>query len=709
MHIRMSFRTRIIALALLAAMEVASSVVAGAENRSDQGHPMHIEKLLAPVQVVGDLVCRAPDGIKFKAGKDDTWRLKGTLPGKSCTVILRPEEGAWDISEFSYFRIDLVNTGSGLVWIRGRLDNAGAEDWVDSTPSAAFIMPGERATLGFAYSRSGEANDAPAIFDNQNGKPNGHRTHWKAFYPEKVKACRLVIQSTSSKLSLEQITVGMAQPYGAEANAKLLELPYLDRFGQVRLLDWPGKLHTEKEFALRREAEKKKYAIDPGPATFSPYGGWADGPKLEATGFFRTEKRKGKWWLVDPDGRLFFSHGANSIGFGQRTPVMGRKALFEWLPEENDPLMEGVLEESRVYFMKANLAHTFGAGWKDPACERVHRRMRHWGMNTLGAWSDADLVKDQKTPYTAILHVGHDYSALGHGISDPFSEGFRNNLNRGLGKILGPEGKDPWCIGVFIDNEIAWTEKYVHKTFAADPKQPARRAAMGWLKEKYGRIGKLNAAWKTDYPSWDGIGTLPEDQKTPGFEEDLLALRGLIAGQYYKTCRDAMREILPDHLYLGSRMHNAPPEVLNEAVNYVDVLSLNSYEPLSGSKVPSGVDKPCLDTEFHFAAPDRGVPGVGMMPVGDQVQRSRSYVAYVVGGLLHPNMVGTHWFAYADQSAAGRPGENHQIGFVDVTDTPYPTMTAACRVMADRMYDLRASNSDDLLEMLESLWGGGEK
>ncbi|MEN8254608.1 MAG: beta-galactosidase, partial [Verrucomicrobiota bacterium] len=670
-----------------------------------KGGTIHIDDLLAPVQIVEDVVCSAPDRIDFTAAKNDSWRLRGSMPNKSCTVVLRPEEGMWDISEYSYFRVDLVNTGPGLVWIQGRLDNAGAKDWANSTSSAAFIMPGEQAVLGFAYPRSAEANDAPAIFDRQSGKPNGHRTHWKPFNPERVKACRLVIRSTSSKLSLEQIKISMAQPYGAEANAGLLELPYLDRFGQVRQLDWAGKLHAEKELALRNNAEKKACAADPGPAAFNRYGGWDGGPQLEATGFFRTEKRKGKWWLVDPDGRLFFSHGSNSIGFGQRTPVKGREALFEWLPSEDDPLMEGVLEKSRMYFMKANLARTFGAEWQAPARDRLHRRLRRWGMNTLGAWSDAGLVKDRKTPYTAILHIGNKYSALGHGISDPFSEEFLNNLNKRLGKILGPEGKDPWCIGVFIDNEIDWTEPFVHKAFNADPQQSARMAAVEWLKQKYETVEDLNKAWGTDYPSWDGIGELPEST-TGALDEDISDLKRLIAGEYYKACRDAMRKVLPNHLYLGSRMHKAPAEVMQVAAEYVDVLSLNSYEPLSGSKVPPGADVPCLDTEFHFAAPDRGVPGTGLRPVGDQIQRSRSYVAYVVGGLLHPNMVGTHWFAHADQSAAGRPGENHQIGFVDVTDTPYPIMTGACRTMAERMYELRATGPEDVLEALESLWSG---
>jgi len=665
---------------------------------------------LAPVQEITNIVCKPPDGILFDSSGEAVWRLNGTMPDRATTVVLRPESGAWDVSRFGYFRVDLANTGPGLVWIRGRLDNPGAKDWQHSTPSQAFLMPGERATLGFPYSRPAGKDDAPAIFDKQNAKPNAFRTHWKQFNPSRVLACRLRIQSTSSTLSLEDIVVSAAQPYGAEANAELLEMPYLDAFGQVRKLDWPGKLHDAERLVRRRDEEAAALATDHGPGSFNKYGGWADGPQLEATGFFRTEKVNGKWWLVDPEGRLFFSHGCNSVGFDQVTLTGGREELFAWLPRTDDHLMQGVVKDNRVHFMVANLARSFGADWREPVLDRVHRRLRRWGMNTLGAWSDPELVEDRRTPYTAIVHAGGDWSALGHGVSDPFDEEFKEQLAKGLRGVPGANENDPWCIGVFIDNEIDWTEKFVHKAFRIGPGQPARREAVTWLEGKYGEIAKLNEAWGSDYTSWEEIGALPETE-TEAFEEDIASLTRLIAGEYYKTCRNTMRDVLPNHLYLGSRMHKAPNEVIEEAVKYVDVLSLNSYEPLSGSKVPKGADVPCLDTEFHFAAPDRGLPSVGLWPVGDQVQRSRAYVAYVVSGVLHSNVVGTHWFAYSDQSAAGRPGngENHQIGFVDVTDTPYPEITDACRNMAERMYAVGTNKTVNLLSALESIWSRAGK
>jgi hypothetical protein len=68
------------------------------------------------------------------------------------------------------------------------------------------------------------------------------------------------------------------------------------------------------------------------------YGGWAAGPQLAATGRFTTAKHEGKWWLVDPEGRLFWSHGIDCVGFGWgTTQIEGRERWFAELPEEGSP------------------------------------------------------------------------------------------------------------------------------------------------------------------------------------------------------------------------------------------------------------------------------------------------------------------------------------------------------------------------------------
>ena len=67
-------------------------------------------------------------------------------------------------------------------------------------------------------------------------------------------------------------------------------------------------------------------------------------------------------------------------------------------------------------------------------------------------------------------------------------------------------------------------------------------------------------------------------------------------------------------------------------------------------------------------------------------------MSYVVGALLNPRIVGTHWFQFSDQPTTGRfDGENYQIGFVDVCDTPNPEIVQACREIGAKMYSLRTS------------------
>ena len=114
-------------------------------------------------------------------------------------------------------------------------------------------------------------------------------------------------------------------------------------------------------------------------------------------------------------------------------------------------------------------------------------------------------------------------------------------------------------------------------------------------------------------------------------------------------------------------------------------------------RLPDGVDLPVLSGEFHFGALDRGMFHTGLVGVADQAERAEAYKAYVRSALAHPHIVGCHWFQYADQCTVGRPldGENYQIGFVDVADTPYPESVEACRDVAARLYELRLGGAKE--------------
>ena len=86
------------------------------------------------------------------------------------------------------------------------------------------------------------------------------------------------------------------------------------------------------------------------------------------------------------------------------------------------------------------------------------------------------------------------------------------------------------------------------------------------------------------------------------------------------------------------------------------------------------------------AQPQEGVVAVGVGEHGPGGDAN----AFLQGALVHPKIVGTHWFQFRDQPLTGRwDGEGYAIGFVDVADTPYPEMTKAARAVGEGMYRYR--------------------
>ena len=110
--------------------------------------------------------------------------------------------------------------------------------------------------------------------------------------------------------------------------------PFVDPYGQFIHSEWPGKIHADADLITVRQVEDADLKAHPGPAEWDAYGGWAKGPTLKATGHFRTEKVDGRWWLVDPDGHLFWSHGITCVGMTVTTSVKNREHFYAALPQE---------------------------------------------------------------------------------------------------------------------------------------------------------------------------------------------------------------------------------------------------------------------------------------------------------------------------------------------------------------------------------------
>lgn len=642
-----------------------------------------------------------------------------TGPGgkQATTIVIHPKDGNWDLASWNHLRIDFKNTGTHLARVVARIDNPKPEGASDSMTGTAIVPAGHEGTLGISFTRPGDEYDGPRIFRSQDAKPNGHRVHWRRFDPAKIIAIRLTI-TAAGPFALRVNPPAACWPYGSAANADLEALPYIDRFGQNRTLQWPGKLESIAQLKTAIAAEAKAAKASPAPDR-NRFGGWASGPKFDPTGYFHTRKVDGRWWLIDPDGALFWSHGANSVGTRASTPANGpRRELFEWLPETSDPLREVIMVQPRrdrpvvANFLAGNLARVFGEDHQAKARDLNHQRLRAWGMNTLGAWSDAAMMDDARTPYTRIVSTWSTNLVPGakHLLPDPFDPDFEASLRRTL-KGLAAQREDPWCVGIFIDNEIDWAGDLAPYLFAARPDRPAKHALRDHLKAQYGDIATLNQAWGTSLDSWHELVVIREPPAVPSdkagvFQEDITRFYAALAERYYGICKRLMGELMPNHLYLGSRIHRAPGFVIEAAARHVDVFSGNEYSQDGASrKMPANLDVPYITGEFHFGAPDRGVPGAGLFGVHDQKQRCLAYMAYMSASLLDPRVVGSHWFAFPDQSTAGRPGENFQIGMIDITGRAYPEFTAAVRRVSNHIYPLRTNPPASIEAALETILG----
>ena len=520
-----------------------------------------------------------------------------------------------DLSDRMGMACDVKNTGRDPVRVYGELNE---NMWV---AGYVVVPPGQTGTLYIflqrkAFSPASEED----VFKGMNGIPGGQMKLWPDAEIDSAQVSSLGVFLVLPQQAAE-IEVSNIRPFGSSKppDEKALAgdfFPFIDRYGQLKHKEWPGKVHSDEDLKAAIRTEASDLAAHPGPEGLDEYGGWAAGPKLQATGHFRVEKYEGKWWLVDPEGRLFWSNGMDSVRFNMPTRIQGRERYFEAPAPSGD-------------FLAQNLEIKYGEDWRSVVVDLVGRRFRSWGINTIGAWSDEAAMGQHKVPYTVFFHSADGFGKKIEPESPEWYEVLRRNLTSAGARL----NNDPWCIGFFVDNEIHASN---------DP---------GW--------------WET----------------------------------YYQHVSTLAKEILPNKLYLGSRLdfHDFPNSsaeriaIARLAAKYTDVVSFNQYRyTLDEFRWPAGIDRPVIVGEFHFGALDRGQLHTGLRMVVNQEQRADAYRHFITSALLNPMIIGAHWFEFYDEPTTGRgDGENYQIGFLDICDQPYAETVAASRDVGYRLFEIR--------------------
>lgn len=304
-----------------------------------------------------------------------------------------------------------------------------------------------------------------------------------------------------------------------------------------------------------------------------------------------------------------------------------------------------------------------------------------------------------KTPYIERIEI-HSAPIDGTGglwwqLSDPFDPSFKAEVKAQLAART-KELKDPYLVGLFVDNELKWgNESYLAEKAAQNPASAAvKRELVKHYKAKYkGSVKALNAAWGTSFASWKAL--LENSKELPKqASADLVEFNDLVIHAYFRGIREVFNECAPGVLYLGCRYagRSSNPRALLIGSQYSDAISHNMYNfTLADYRQPESIDKPMIIGEFHFGTMNQGVFHHSLIRVENQKERGEAYAAYVRSALEHPQIVGTHWHQFSDQATTGRfDGENLQVGFTDICDNPYYETIEGIRSVGYDMYKIRS-------------------
>lgn len=430
--------------------------------------------------------------------------------------------------------------------------------------------------------------------------------------------------------------------------------PVVDEFGQWAIGDWREKIKSFDELkqAWKREDAELNAKRDFG---FSQFGGWK-AKQVKAPGFFRTVELDGRWWLVDPDGHLFFSVGPDCVRVNDPTRVAGREKLFAKLPAGS-----GVTTD----FYRANAGLRYGeqdffANWK----AKVYERLKSWGFNTVANWSHTAMFENPQAPFVTNVRIGRSKKSW-QAYPDAFSEEFARSAEADAVEQCARYRSEKQLIGYFIGNEPRWP----------------RRNLVGLI------LNDAESSATQDFVN----RFLKENGDSPASRENLLEE---LARKYFSVVTAAIKKADPNHLVLGIRFAGEAPEPVLRANDVFDLFSINIYrfEPNAEqiNRIYSIVKKPILIGEFHFGAAERGY-APSLVMVKDQRERGAAYQYFVERAAAMPMVIGAHWFQMVDQPVTGRfDGENYNLGLVNQLDLPYAEMVEAARATHRRMYQVHS-------------------
>ena len=399
----------------------------------------------------------------------------------------------------------------------------------------------------------------------------------------------------------------------------------------------------------------------------------------------------GRDWFVSPEGNRFFSVGVCHVHPRGSYSHALKYSPYKRFVEANYPSLDAWADETAA-------------------------RLRDWGFTSLGAASDVKLLAGRGFPHVShsALRMGQNFATAEpeHSICpskgapctalpNVFHPDFPSFCDKIAAERCAAAKDDPFLLGWYIDNELAWWGKNgqratgVYDAVAAmPPEHSARKALDAFL-----------ATWPAEAGRSDG--------------RLALAFLRHFARTYFEIATAAIRKHDPNHLILGCRfagLQGAHPVVWEECGRFCDVVSFNCYP---WADLDTGVvldekcgvpmtdrfreyhgyaKKPMIVSEWSFPALDTGRPcfkGAGQR-VPTQRERAEASALFLRTILAQPFVAGCEYFMWCDRPAQGAGKANAEdcnYGLVNEENRPYEELLSALSPLLHEAAVLHADGS----------------
>ncbi len=400
-------------------------------------------------------------------------------------------------------------------------------------------------------------------------------------------------------------------------------------------------------------------------AVTNAYGSYTAGEKQAATGRFYVKKVGDRWWIIDPEGYPHYMRGVSS--FRQGSSARNKTAFAQRFTDKQNWVAVSRNELARIGF------HQTGAFSTDGYAEQVTYNASN-SASPFPLAPSFGFLSQFKSKKSKAYPGGDSENAIGLVLYDDWGAFCLEYMqSSAFTNYIGNKN----VFGFFSDNEINFSSQNSK------------------ILQRFLNINNANdIACKAaqDFMAAKGASSVTDALNSE--------FAGMLAEKYYKGVKEAVKQVDPGMLYLGSRLHGTPKYlegVITAAGKYCDIISINYYSRWSPEAswmqkwATLAPNAPFMVTEFYT----KGVQdsdlnngsGAGFC-VPTQTERAYAYQHFTLGLLEAKNCVGWHWFKYQDDDGSDNDSKPANKGMYDNYYQLFPYLSQMAKEVNYNVYNL---------------------